>query len=101
MLFHHIHTHLHLHLLELLHHVSLLPSLITIPILIAQLPGGYLRPTGRAGPYRTLLVLGVASHVVRCCCHGAMVGALVVAVGTVVVAGEVVSVAPTVVVVII
>ena len=46
------------------------------------------------------MVLGVASHGVRCCCHGAMVGALVVSVGTVVVVGEVVSVAPTVVVVI-
>ena len=36
LLLHHIHTNLHLHLLELLHHVSLLPSLISIPILIAQ-----------------------------------------------------------------
>ena len=46
------------------------------------------------------LVIGVSSHGVHCCCHGAMVGALVVAGGTGVVAGEVVSVAPTVVVVI-
>ena len=97
---HNIHTHLHLHLLELLNHVSLLPSLISVPILIAQSPGDYLRPTGGTGPYSTLLVLGVASHGVRCCCHDAIFGALVVVVGTVVVAGEVVSVAPTVVVVI-
>ena len=34
----------------LLHHISLLPSLVYIPILIAQSPGDYLRPTGRAGP---------------------------------------------------
>ena len=46
------------------------------------------------------MVLGVSSHGVRCCCHGTMVGALVVAVGTVVVAGEVVSMAPTVVIII-
>ena len=49
LLLHHIHTHLHLHILELLHHVSLFTSLISIPILIAHSLGDYLSPTVRAG----------------------------------------------------
>ena len=44
------------------------------------------------------MVLGVASHGVRCYLHGAMVGSLVIAGVTVVVAEEFVSVSPTVVV---
>ena len=51
---------------------------------------------GTDGPY----MAHTRRHGVRCYGHGAMVGALVVAGGTIVVAAEVVSAAPTVVVVI-